>query len=136
MTEVFHGSKVKNIQSLEAFGLYGNNGSLDGIGINLTDSFDLAKIYSVEEAPNQNGTDCHRRIQLGPLNGTVYFRYWDMDQPLSFYVNNANDEIDRHKGKARDVKDELILRPKDDVYGILFELEGDVATEWHSTCPG
>ena len=91
-------------------------------------SFDLPSIYSVENAPKAEESSCHRRIQLGPLNGTVFFRYWDMTEPLSYYVNNANDEIDRHKGKANNVKDKLILREKDDVYGILFQLEGDVAT--------
>jgi gliding motility-associated lipoprotein GldD len=91
-------------------------------------SFDLAKLYSVEKAPSSIGGDCHRRIQLGPLNGTVFFRYWNMTEPLAYYINNANDEIDRHKGKARDVKDHRIIRPDDKVYGIIFQLEGDVAT--------
>ena len=71
---------------------------------------------------------CYREIKLGPLNGTIYFRYWDMVEPLSYYVNNANDEIDRHKGMAIDVNDQLIIREKDDVYGIIFQLKGDVAT--------
>lgn len=91
-------------------------------------SFDLSSIYTIGKSPKSEGSECHRRIDLGPLNGTVFFRYWDMTEPLSFYVNNANDEIDRHKGKAINVKDELILRDKDDVYGILFQIEGDVAT--------
>jgi len=91
-------------------------------------SFDLASIYEVEKSPKTDQGQCHRRIKLGPLNGTVFFRYWDMEELLSYYVNNANDEIDRHKGKASNVEDNLIIRKKDDVYGILFQLEGDVAT--------
>lgn len=91
-------------------------------------SFDLATIYSVENAPGTEESSCHRRIKLGPLNGTVFLRYWDMTEPLAYYVNNANDEIDRHKGKASDVKDKLVIREKDDIYGIIFQLEGDVAT--------
>ena len=91
-------------------------------------SFDVASIYTVENAPGTEASSCHRRIQLGPLNGTVFLRYWDMEEPLAYYVNNANDEIDRHKGKAQNVIDELILRADDDVYGIIFQLEGDVAT--------
>ncbi|MFT6982481.1 MAG: gliding motility-associated lipoprotein GldD [Crocinitomicaceae bacterium] len=91
-------------------------------------SFDLASIYKIENTPDNGQSRCHRRINLGPLNGTIYFRYWDMEEPLSYYVNNANDEIDRHKGKAIDVNDKLIIREKDDVYGIIFQLDGDVAT--------
>ena len=91
-------------------------------------SFDLPSIYTVEKAPISDGEACHRRIQLGPLNGTIYFRHWDMTQSLAYYVNNANDEIDRHKGKARSVEDNRIIRDQDDVYGTLFHLKGDVAT--------
>lgn len=91
-------------------------------------SFDLASIYKVEKAPAGPDSDCHKRINLGALNGTLYFRYWDMTESLSFYVNNANDEIDRHKGKARNVEDNRIIRKNAKVYGTLFHLEGDVAT--------
>ena len=91
-------------------------------------SYDLASIYTVENPSGNKQNMCYREIKLGPLNGTIYFRYWDMVEPLSYYVNNANDEIDRHKGMAIDVNDQLIIREKDDVYGIIFQLKGDVAT--------
>ncbi|MCR9172162.1 MAG: gliding motility lipoprotein GldD [bacterium] len=90
--------------------------------------FELADIYTVETAPGDSNSQCHRRIQLGPMNGTVYFRYWDMNESLSFYINNANDEVDMHKTKATNIIDKSFLRPKDRVFGTLFRLEGDVAT--------
>ncbi len=91
-------------------------------------SFELSNIYSVEKAPGDTNSDCHRRIQLGPMNGTIYFRYWDMNEPLSFYINNANDEVDLHKTKASDIIDRSVFRHEDRVFGTLFRLEGDVAT--------
>ena len=90
--------------------------------------FDLAKIYSVEQAPSDTNSLCHRRIQLGPMNGTIYFRYWDMNQSLAYYINNANDEVDMHKRKASNIVDKSFLRHNDRVFGTLFRLEGDVAT--------
>lgn len=90
--------------------------------------FDLPEIYTVEQAPGDTNSSCHRRIQLGPMNGTVYFRYWKMNEPLAFYINNANDEVDKHKTKASDIIDHSILRHDDRVFGTLFRLEGDVAT--------
>lgn len=90
--------------------------------------FDLPEIYTVEKAPGDTNSDCHRRIQLGPMNGTMYFRYWDMNEPLSYYINNANDEVDFHKTKATNIVDLTIMRPEDRVFGTLFRLEGDVAT--------
>ncbi len=91
-------------------------------------SFALSDAYKVEQAPNDENSLCHRRIQLGPMNGTIYFRYWEMNEPLAYYINNANDEVDRHKSKATDIIDRSILRPESNVYGTIFRLEGDVAT--------
>jgi len=91
-------------------------------------SFQLSKAYTVEQAPSDTNSLCHRRIQLGSMNGTVYFRYWTMDQPLAYYINNANDEVDRHKTKATDIIDQSIFRPDARVFGTIFRLEGDVAT--------
>ena len=91
--------------------------------------FEINKIYSVTASPEENGTTCHKRIDLGDLNGTAYIRYWDVgEQPLAYYVNGANDEIDRHKTKADNIMDEQIIRSDARVFGTFFELQGDVAT--------
>lgn len=91
-------------------------------------NFNLAEIYKVTNAPDQAPGTCHKRIDLGPLNGMAYIRYWDMNQPLAYYVNSANDEINKHKQKADNILNETIIRPEDNVYGSFFELQGDVAT--------
>ncbi len=92
-------------------------------------SFDVSELYQVLPAPAENGNECHKRIELGPLNGTAYIRYWNIGgEPLAFFVNSANDEIDRHKLKADNIADENIIRESDRVFGTFFELQGDVAT--------
>lgn len=91
-------------------------------------SFSLSKLYKAENAPDQGPGTCHKRIDLGPLNGTAYIRYWEMTEPLSYYVNSANDEIDKHKLKADNIINETIIRPEERVFGSFFELQGDVAT--------
>jgi gliding motility-associated lipoprotein GldD len=91
-------------------------------------NFNLSQLYEVTNAPDQMEGTCHKRIDLGPLNGMAYIRYWDMSQPLAFYVNSANDEIDKHKLKADNIINETIIRPDDRVFGSFFELQGDVAT--------
>lgn len=92
-------------------------------------TFEVPEIYSVTTSPEENGTTCHKRIDLGPLNATAYIRYWNLeDEPLSFYVNGANDEVGRHKLKATNIEDSQIIRKDDRVFGTFFALEGDVAT--------
>ncbi len=89
---------------------------------------EISTLYKVVDAPDQGTNTCHKRIELGPLNGTAYVRYWRMSEPLAYYVNNANDEIDRHKTKADNIINETILRNEDRVFGSFFELQGNVAT--------
>ncbi len=92
-------------------------------------SFKLNNNYSVEMAPVQDkGFNCHRRIQLGDLNGTVFFRFMKMEKPVAFYINNSIDEVEVHQVKATNIKDKKIVRTQDRVFGTIFELHGDVAT--------
>lgn len=91
-------------------------------------TFDLASIYKLEHLEQKEDGTYKGKIDLGQLNGLVYLHYYKIKEPLSFYINHSNDEIDRHKLKAKAINDEQILRPKDSVYGTSFELVGDVAT--------
>lgn len=86
--------------------------------------FDIQKFFTIENA----GATCNRKIDLGQMNGTIYAYYWEMEKPLSFYVNNANDEVGNHKLKATSINDTRIIRPESNVFGTMFELQGDVAT--------
>lgn len=90
--------------------------------------FDLANIYKFETIEKREDGTFKGKIDLGQLNGVVYLHYYKITEPLSYYINHSNDEIDRHKLKARAINDENIIRSKDSIYGTSFELVGDVAT--------
>lgn len=92
-------------------------------------NFDAASIFKIKEVVDSNGNVmCHRDIELGELNGIIHFSYIDMKEPLSAYVNFANDKVDEHKLKATAIEDLAILHPENKVYGTFFELQGDVAS--------
>lgn len=92
-------------------------------------NFQSSSIFKVKEVVDSAGNVmCHKDIELGPLNGIIHFSYIDMKEPLSVYVNFANDKVDEHKIKASAIEDETILHPENKVYGTFFELQGDVAS--------
>ncbi|MEN9998084.1 MAG: hypothetical protein RI922_1074 [Bacteroidota bacterium] len=92
-------------------------------------NFDAASVFKIKEVVDSNGNVmCHRDIELGQLNGVIHFSYIDMKEPLSAYVNFANDKVDEHKLKATAIEDLAILHPENKVYGTFFELQGDVAS--------
>ncbi len=88
-------------------------------------TFDISKYAIVKEVSAEN---CHKDIDLGPVNGVIHFSYIDMTESLSNYVNFANDKVDEHKIKASAIEDTKIIHPNKKVYGTFFELKGDVAT--------
>jgi gliding motility-associated lipoprotein GldD len=89
--------------------------------------FDMPETFSIKTGAVTDSM-CNRIIDLGPLNGSLFIYYWDVNKPLSFYINNANDEVGNHKLKATSIIDEQIRRKKDRVFGTRFELQGNVAT--------
>jgi gliding motility-associated lipoprotein GldD len=88
-------------------------------------TFEKSKYYTVKAVSEDN---CHKDIDLGPVNGVINFSYIAMDEPLGVYVNFANDKVDEHKLKATAIEDTKIIFPDKKVYGTFFELQGDVAT--------
>ena len=90
-------------------------------------SFQIPETFKLDTT-KLDASSCNRVIDLGPLNGSLFLYYWDIEKPLSFYINNANDEVGNHKLKATFIGDEQIKRPKDRVFGTRFELQGNVAT--------
>jgi gliding motility-associated lipoprotein GldD len=92
-------------------------------------SFDVAKIFTVKGVADSSRTlTCHKDIDLGPLNGVMHFSFINMTEPLSSYVNFANDKVDEHKLKATAIEDQQIIHPEKRVFGTFFELQGDVAS--------
>jgi gliding motility-associated lipoprotein GldD len=90
-------------------------------------TFEKAKPFKIKPM-HKDQESCSKQIDLGPLNGTIYMHYWKIEKPLSYYINTANDEVDRHKIKATSIDDKRILRTNDRVFGTFFQLHGDVAT--------
>lgn len=90
--------------------------------------FEASDIFTVKSVSDSSGVTCHKDIDLGPLNGVIHFSYIQMIEPLSTYVNFANDKVDEHKLKATAIDDKHILHPENNVYGTFFEIQGDVAS--------
>lgn len=93
-------------------------------------SFSVSKIFTVNPVLDSLGNSCHKDIDLGPLNGIIHFSFIEMTEPLSSYVNYANDKVDEHKLKATAIEDQNFINNKEHVYGTLFELQGDVASPY------
>lgn len=92
-------------------------------------NFEAASIFKIKNVADSAGNlMCHKDIDLGPLNGIMHFSFIQMSEPLSAYVNFANDKVDEHKLKATAIEDQTIIHRDKKVYGTFFEIQGDVAS--------
>lgn len=75
---VYHGSKTNEIRSLQPKAFFGENGSVDGVGVNLTSNASLAKRYA-----GQTGS-----VYFVRINTEGYLRISD-----NTFLNNKQAEI-------------------------------------------
>ena len=88
----------------------------------------VPELFKVKQVADANGMTCHKDIEMGALNGMIHFSHIEMTEPLSAYVNFANDKVDEHKIKATTINDMKIINDTNKVYCTMFELQGDVAS--------
>ena len=88
----------------------------------------VPEMFNVKQVADASGLTCHKDIEMGALNGTIHFSFIEMIEPLSAYVNFANDKVDEHKIKATTINDYKIINDSNRVYCTVFELQGDVAS--------
>jgi gliding motility-associated lipoprotein GldD len=77
---------------------------------------------------------CWFNLQMPSLNGDVHFTYTplgpkdSLEQQLHKVYNDAYRMAEDHVSKSNGIEDLLINNPNNHVYGVLFNLEGSVAS--------
>jgi gliding motility-associated lipoprotein GldD len=93
-------------------------------------SFEQDTLFLHREAPNA----CWFNLNLPSLNGSVHFTYTDLRKCDSISTclhkvyNDAYKMAQEHIPKANAMEDFIINNPDKKVYGVLFNIEGHVAS--------
>ncbi len=93
-------------------------------------SFEQDTLYLHRDAPHP----CWFNLNFPSLNGTVHFTYTDLKNCASLEAclhkvyNDAYQMAQEHIPKANALEDFVINNPKKNVYGVLFNIEGYVAS--------
>ena len=70
-------------------------------------------------------------IDFPQFQGRIHISYKPVDENLSQYLEDSRSFVIKHIPKADAIEDSLIYRPEDDVYGLIYYIEGSRAA---STC--
>lgn len=95
--------------------------------------FKISDISTLKTPVNCNEYYCEQEIYLGrEIDGNINLFYKKVDHPdsLARLINFSNEEVDFHKMKASKIEYDQIIDKNSKVYGTLFELKGDVATNF------
>ena len=94
--------------------------------------FKLSSLYNYKTIENSKLNSCIQEIDLGPLKGSLYLYYIALPSKdsLAEIINFANDKVDEHKIIADKIEFVQIIDPKNKVFGTIFELKGNVATNF------
>lgn len=95
--------------------------------------FKLSDNSTLKAPVNCNAYYCEQEIYLGrEIDGNINLFYKKVDHPdsLARLINFSNQEVDFHKMKASKIEYDQIIDSESKVFGTLFELKGDVATNF------
>jgi gliding motility-associated lipoprotein GldD len=76
--------------------------------------------------------DCWFNILVPELDGKIYCSYYPIKSQKDFdkHVSDAFEMVNKHNIKASYINQQLVNRPADKVYGIVFDIEGPVASTY------
>lgn len=82
-----------------------------------------------EEAPKD---ECWFNVVVPELDAKIYCSYYPVRSRADFdeLVSDAFEMVNKHNIKASYINQQLVSRPEDKVYGIVFDIEGPVASTY------
>ena len=81
--------------------------------------------FNIRKAPDKS---CWSDLRLPPLRAVIHMTYRSLENDLARTLNETQDLTYSHVGMADNILDETISYPSHDVYGTLFMVEGNVAS--------
>jgi len=72
---------------------------------------------------------CWYNLEMPGFKATIHLSYKAVNGNLDTLINNAWELTEKHASVAAGYRDTAIKRPEADVYGLVFELAGDAASQ-------
>ncbi|MBU8891816.1 MAG: gliding motility lipoprotein GldD [Bacteroidales bacterium] len=67
-------------------------------------------------------------IEYPDINGKIHISYIKIDENLDEIIEDTRKLAYKHTVKAEAINERVFFRPENDVYGILYEIEGNAAS--------
>ena len=74
-------------------------------------------------------TDYWSTVNLSPFKSDIHLTYKPLDNDLYKYLEESRDLVYNHTGKADGIQEQVYVNPDTRVYGVLYEITGDAASQ-------
>jgi gliding motility-associated lipoprotein GldD len=91
-------------------------------------TFEYPTYAEIKQDPGQTGNSCWIDIRFPQLNGTIHISYKPVQGNFKTYAEDARNLAYKHTIKAEAIGEQFYKDPKRKVYGLFYELKGNVAS--------
>lgn len=86
-------------------------------------------VYSeILRDPNNTGNPCWINVYFPRFEGDIHLSYKKIENGIEKYTEDSRELAYKHTIKAEAIHEEVFKAPERDVYGILYNLKGNVAS--------
>lgn len=91
-------------------------------------SFDYPEYAKVVPDSSPNAEKFWYNIEFPVFDGTIYLSYKKVNDNLTAFIEDSRSLAYKHTIKADAIEESIINKPKENVYGILYDFSGNTAT--------
>jgi len=91
-------------------------------------TFEYPHYAEILQDPSQSGNNCWIDIRFPQLNGTIHLSYKPVKGNFKTYAEDARNLAYKHTIKAETIGEQFYQDPGRNVYGLFYELKGNVAS--------
>jgi len=92
--------------------------------------FDIPTYAITKQNINNPDQTCWFDVVFTNLNASIYLSYKPVDNNLNKYIEESRMLAFKHTVKAFDIEQQIISYPEKNVYGLVYQIEGNAASAY------
>lgn len=91
-------------------------------------TFEMPHYSKIENDHYPGAKPCWLNLNFPTFNGTLHLTYAALNGNINKYLEETNTLASKHQIKASGIEEQLISKPKSNVYGLVYDIEGNAAS--------
>lgn len=93
-------------------------------------TFEIPVYAKMGADKNYNAEPCWLNLNFPTFQGTLHLSYKEVKDNINAYMQDTYTLASKHQIKASGIEEQQISRPKNKVYGLMYDIEGNAASSF------